>query len=260
MVLAKLLEPFSKRTIFAKETRGEQAMRDFDLETAYFQISSAILAHKDLPTILDLVVRESLNSLRAHRVTIFFMDEASGILRAQFIDVLKPLYRQVGLPEEKEVAKKAIKQAKSFFLQEPQDFSEFSEYRDRGVKISSLLSIPLSSQGKSVGVLSVVLINEKRRFSAGDLKYLFFFGNLASLAMENAHLIEKLHREISTRKTFEQYLDDMVHRVQGLVRKEGWQKEEPLKNILPAPIDAEFRPFDTQTGKMIPGVGMNLTP
>ncbi len=232
---------------------------DSEMETAYFQITSAIIAQKDLPTILDFVVRESLTSLRAHRVSIF-MEEKSGILKPRFTDVFKPLYQKIGLSEEKEVAKKAIGQAKSFFLQEPRDFAEFFEYRERGLKVSSLLSIPLSSQRKPVGALSVVLINEKRRFSARDLKYLFFFGNLTSLAMENAHLMEELNKEISSRKIFEKCLDDILCRVQGLFGKESPHNEDPLENLPPMQIAAEYRLFGNQTGKKVNVVGGSPCP
>lgn len=232
-------------------------MRDSELEAAYFQISSAIIAQKDLPAILDLVVRESLKFLRAHRATIFFTEEKSGILKPQFTDVLKPLYRAMGLSEEKEIAKKAIRQAKSFFLREPRDFAEFFEYREGGWKVSSLLSIPLSSHRKPVGALSVVLINEKRRFSARELKYLFFFGNLVSLAMENAHLMEELNKEISSRKIFEQCLDDILCRVQGLFGKESRHNEE---HLLPMQIAVEHRPFGSQNGKKVNGADGSLSP
>jgi transcriptional regulator with GAF, ATPase, and Fis domain len=258
MVFGKLLGQFSKKTILAREIRGNKAMRGFDLEAAYFQISSAIIAHRDLRTILDLVVRESLNCLRANRSSIFFIGPKSGTLRAQFIHALNPRYEKAGLVEEKQVAKKTLMQGKSFFLQEAKDFAEFFESRERGWKVSSLLSIPLSSQGKPVGALSVVLINEKRRFSARDLKYLFFFGNLASLAMENAHLMEELNKEISSRKTFEQCLDNILGRMQGLFGKEGWHNEEHLENSLPVQIATQYRPFGNQTGKKVNWVDSSL--
>src|SRR3974390_2795538 len=101
MVFEKFLGPFSKNIFLARNIRGEKALRDSDLETAYFQIGSAIITHTDLPKILDLIVRESLNSLRAHRVTIFLMEEESGILKPRFTDTLGPLFRQMGLSEER---------------------------------------------------------------------------------------------------------------------------------------------------------------
>ena len=240
MVSGKLLGQFCPKIIPAKETPEKEAMIDSRMGLAHFQITSAIIAQKDLPTILALVARESLNSLKAHRVTIF-MEEKGGILNPRFTDAFKPLYQKTGFSEEKAVAKKAIGQAKSFFLQEPRDFAEFFEYKERGWKVSSFLSIPLFSQRTATGALSVVLIDEKRKFTARDLKYLLFFGNLASLAMENAHLMEELNTEITSRKTFERCLDDILFRKQGLFGKESQHNEEHLENLLPMQIVAEYR-------------------
>jgi transcriptional regulator with GAF, ATPase, and Fis domain len=259
-LVGKLLKPFSRKNTLPNELQREKAMKEFELETAYFQISSAMIAHKDLPVVLELVLRESLSSLRGHRVTIFFLDEKSGILKVQSSDVLKPLYRLADLAEEKEVARKAIMQGKSFFLQEPRDFLEFSPNRNRGWKVSSLLCIPLSSQRKPVGALSVVLIGEKRRFSPKDMKNLYFFGNLASLAMENAHLTEELHKAISSRKTFEQYLDNLLRRVQGILGTESWPNEEHLENLLPVQMTLEDRPFETHAGQKVAGMYRPLGP
>jgi transcriptional regulator with GAF, ATPase, and Fis domain len=176
------------------------------------------------------------------------------MLKVQSSDVLKPLYRLADLAEEKEVAKKAIAQGKSFFLQEPKDFLELSSNGNRGWKVSSLVCIPLSSQRRPVGALSVVLIDEKRKFSPKDLKNLYFFGNLASLAMENAYLTDELHREIHSRKTFEQYLDNLLRRVQGILGPERWHNEEHLENMVSVQVTLDDRSFENHGGQKVAGM------
>lgn len=249
MVLENLLGRFSRRNAPPQNKDERKVLKDFDLEAVYFQITSAIIAHKDLASILDLVVQESLKALRAHRATIFFMDEITGIPRAQFIKVSHLRYQEEGLSEERVVAKNSIRQAKSFFLEEQKDFLQSFKNKEGRCKLSSLLSIPLSSQGKCVGVLIVVLINEKRKFSARDLKYLFFFGNMASLAIENIRLQEELLRETNTRKIFERYLDDIIFRVQRLFEKENQPREKPLENLLPAGTADGYQPPENQPSK-----------
>jgi hypothetical protein len=53
-------------------------------QTAFLQLSSMILSHGSVETVLDFIVQESLNCLNAHRVSIFHMDEKNGIMKAQF--------------------------------------------------------------------------------------------------------------------------------------------------------------------------------
>src|SRR5512136_2182553 len=76
------------------------------LESAFSQITSVFTARKNLNTVLEHVVRESLTCLRANRSTLFLRDPNSEVLKAQFTHVLSPRYQQVGVAEEKEIAKK----------------------------------------------------------------------------------------------------------------------------------------------------------
>lgn len=141
---------------------------------------------EDLTTILEFITRESLNYLKAHRSTNFLMEEKSGILKTRSIYAPDPLDGQVGLFEEKEIARKAIKQERSFWLQEPKDFEEFFKYERRKRKLTSLLNTPLYSLDKPIGAFSVVLINERRSSDEKNLKCLSLFRSQASMIIENA--------------------------------------------------------------------------
>jgi transcriptional regulator with GAF, ATPase, and Fis domain len=150
---------------------GVRVLMDNDrMETAFFRISSAISAHDDLPATLERIARESLICLKAQRSTIFLQERKSGILRPQFSLTANPQYEDVNLLEEKEVARKASGMMRPFLLQEPKDFSDFFKYEERGQKITSLLCIPLSSRGKPIGALSVVLKTQAQK-SKGDDSY-----------------------------------------------------------------------------------------
>jgi hypothetical protein len=92
------------------------------------------------------------------------------------------------------------------------------------------------------------------------MKNLYFFGNLASLAMENAHLTEELHKEISSRKTFEQYLDHILHRAQGILGRESWHNEEHLGSLLPVQMTVEGGPFENHAGQEAAGMYSPLGP
>lgn len=78
--------------------------------------------------------------------------------------------------------------------------------------------------------------------------------------MENAHLMEELNKEISSRKIFEKCLDDILCRVQGLFGKESPHNEDPLENLPPMQIAAEYRLFGNQTGKKVNVVGGSPCP
>ena len=242
-----------RKEIFAQRIKLQHMAGTLEDVTAFFQISSMISAHKDLPTILELVSRESLNCLKAHRSTIFFMDEKSGILKAQFANVLNSDDEQVNLFEEKEMARKALKQGSPLFLREAKDFSDFFKYEERKRKITSLLSIPIFSRERPTATLSVVLIDGDRCFDENDLEFLSIFGNYASIALDNAYLQEEVRRGINFRKSYQGYLDDILNQLQTISQEERRRIEEHIVRLMPASESGEKQAAEPPTGKKVAG-------
>jgi uncharacterized protein (TIGR02266 family) len=190
------------------------------LESAFTQISSVFTAHRDLNTILEHVVRESFTCLQPNRSTFFLYDPAGEVLKAQFTHVLDPRYQQVGVVEEKEIAKRSLRQGKPLLLAGPDSFSNFFKYEERENKITSLMSVPLFVRGKARGVLNALLINQRYNFDERNLRLFSSFGNLASTAMELAQLQEEAKRAEDFRISYEQYLDAILVQLQSLSNRE----------------------------------------
>jgi Tfp pilus assembly protein PilZ len=218
--------------IIRKDIKEPKALIHIEcLETAFFEISSVISAHRDLNTILEVIVRESLHCLKANRCSIFIMDEENGTLKVQSTYASDSFHKQLGLHEEREVAQKTLKQNKPSLLGGPRDFSDFFKYEERERKITSLMSIPLSSGEKTMGVLSVVLINEEYGFDEKSLQLFFSFANLASIAMQMVDLHEEVSKAKGFRSTYERYLDNMLSRLQGLSEKEPQPVDRQIAEI-----------------------------
>ena len=243
MILKKLLGQS------AKSLEEEKPPSDLErFERALFEIGSVIRSPKDLPTILAFITRESLKFVKAARSTIFLMEGKSGTLKIQYTYAPDPVNKPVSQFEEKAVAR-ALSQRKPILLQGPRDFSDFFNRDEKEQKITSLLCIPLSFQGKSVGALSLVLTDEKRSFNEKDPKYLSIFGNQAAFAIENARLREELDKEISCRLVFEKYLDEMLQRLQGSNGKEWVRTVEPIGSVTLEQIGGGDHASNTQSGK-----------
>src|SRR3972149_673012 len=117
MVSSKDLGQSPRTGLTHKDSKETSALMHIErLETALFNISSAITAHQDLNKTLEVIARESLNCLKATRSTIFLIDPKSGNLKPQFIHALDPLDERVGLFEEREVAQKALEPKKPFLV------------------------------------------------------------------------------------------------------------------------------------------------
>jgi uncharacterized protein (TIGR02266 family) len=190
------------------------------LESAMFQISSALKSYKDSNRMLEVISQESIHCLRAHRSTIFLLEPKGEALKIKFTHALDSRYQQVGLVEEKEIAKKALRQGSPLLLAGPESFSRFFKYEERDNKITSLLSAPLLAKGKPMGVISVALINGTYIFDERSLKCISGLVNFASLSVEIADLLEEVQKGTSVRTAYEGHLDNILGQLQSLSQKE----------------------------------------
>jgi uncharacterized protein (TIGR02266 family) len=235
MVFSKLSVQTPKVGIIQKEIKEQKALTYIErVEMAFFQITSVINAQKDINAILEVIVRESHNCLRVSRSTIFLMDEKSGILKIHCTYASDLLQKEVGLPEERDVAQKTLRQNKPFLFGGPGNLPDLLKNQERERKITSLMGIPLSSGGKTMGVLSAVLINEEYAFDEKDLQFFSSFANLASTALGMADLLEEITKAKSLRITYERYLDNILNQLQVPSEKE------------PPPIDSHRVEMQTE--------------
>ena len=241
-----------------KDIAEAKILRDVE-HTAFFEISSAFSVRKDLKTILEVIARESLNCLKANRSTIFLMHDKSGILKVQCTYASDSLHKQVDLREEGEIAQKTLRQNKPLLLRRPKDFSDFFKYEERERRITSLMSIPLSSKGKTMGVLSVVVINEKYGFDEKSLQFLSSFANFASTALGMADLLEEVSKGKSFRITYERSLDDILNQLQGLPQRERERIDSHILKLQAEPKIDEKKFLEDQAQEKVTWVRGTIT-
>ena len=221
MVFGRLLGKQSKTGGPFSGLDATEALEYIDrLETAIFQVSSALKRYKETNKILEVISQESLHCLRAHRSTFFSLEPNGEALKIRFTHALDPRYQQVGLVEEKEIAKRALRQGSPLLLAGPESFSRFFKYEERDNKITSLLSIPLLAKGKPMGVISVALINGSYSFDERSLRCISSLANFASLAVEIGDLLEQVQKGSAVRTAYEGHLDNILTQLQSLSQKE----------------------------------------
>jgi len=239
---------FLQGKIFNKENGTKDLIHIERLGKAFAQISSAINTHKDLKTILDAVTREVLNCLKAQRSTIFFRNEKGDGLNSHLTYAADRTYEQVCVNEEKEIAQKALQQNKPFVLRKPEDFSEFSKAKRTEQKITSLMSVPLSSGDKTMGVLSAVVFNG-HSFNLQSLQFFSIFANHVAIALEMARLSEDLRKARGVRQAYDRKMDEIVNQVQSLPLQERQQLEDHMVMLQTTPETDEKKSFMGKQGK-----------
>ena len=242
-----------RREVFVHKVRLERSVGSMDEVVALAQIGSAIIQHKDFMSVLEMIGRESMNCLKAHRSTVYLMEEKSGILKTQFTFTSDPQHEQVGLFEEKEMARKTLRSKKPFLLRELADFSDFLNYKERDRKITSLISLPLALENKFLGALTVVIIDDDRKFSTRDLQFLLVLANQVAIAMEHSYLAEEVRKGAGFRKNYEQHLDTILNQLQTLSDVERKRIEDHIGKLLPASTAEANPPLSEQTEELVKG-------
>jgi len=244
---------FLQGKIFQKENGTKDSIPVERLGKALSQISSGINTHKDLKTILATVTREVLSCLEADRSTIFFRNEKGDELNPHVTCTSDRTYEQVCVNEEKEVAQKALLQNKPFVLRKPEDFPEFSKAKRAEQKITSLMSVPLSSGEKTMGVLSAVVFNG-HRFNLQSLHFFSIFANHVSIALEMARLSDDLRKAKGVRETYDRKMEEIVTQVQSIPLQERQRLEDHIVMLQSTPETDEKRILQGQTEEKVPWV------
>ena len=209
-------------------------VRDFErLESAFLRMTILVKENKDFNLLLEHVARESRHCLLAHRSSIFTVDAGNGVLNAQYSFAENPQYEQLGVLEEKEVARRAVKQNKTYLLREAKEFSEFFKFGERDRKIISLISIPLPDRETPTRVLSVALLDGSRRFQSKDLELLSIFTHQLSIAQEQGRLQEEVQKASNFQKNYEKYLDDILSQLLSLSENERQRIDGHIIKLLP---------------------------
>jgi Tfp pilus assembly protein PilZ/GAF domain-containing protein len=167
-----------------KETL-EKTMALLEEVTGFYQSSSVVSARKDGSLLLDLIARESLKCLRAHRAVLFLREEGNRQPRIGSVFASDTAYESANLEEEKECARRTMKQGKALLLREPRDFNDLFPNGGKSRGVGSLLSVPLIWLGEPLGALNVSLLNGDRKFNEKDLECLALFSHHAAAAMQN---------------------------------------------------------------------------
>jgi uncharacterized protein (TIGR02266 family) len=232
MVTSKPLEHSPKVEIIHKDIKETKPSIDIEcLEMVFFQISSVINSHKDLNTILEIITRAASRCLKANRSTIFLLDPKSGILTIQFTHAPDPIDERVGLFEEREVAERILKENKPLLVGGRGKSADSFKQQNQERRSMSLMSIRLSFEGKTMGVLSLVLINDEHGFDERRLQLFYSFANMASIAMEMTDLLEKKHQIKSSRDTYDPHRDNILNQSQNPVEKESQRTDSRIEEI-----------------------------
>ena len=149
----------------------------------------------NLPELLQTIMQTAADLLQAGAASLLLYDEAKKELTFEVaVGDSEDQVKTMRLPADKGIAGWVLKNQKPAVVDEAHKDKRFSDSIDRalGLTTRSLLAVPLNSRDRVLGVIEVINKKAKTGFSERDLEVASAFAAQAAVAIDNAHLYEKL--------------------------------------------------------------------
>ena len=99
------------------------------------------------------------------------------------------------------VAGWVAREGQPLLLNEGDDFSRFTKFTSKGGRIRSSVSVPLTVEGRAVGVLNVNRLAGAEKFTQEDLAVLRLFADTAALAIDQTNLLQTVQTRARSLQT-----------------------------------------------------------
>lgn len=175
------------------------------------RVSLAINATLDLPTVLDLICRESMAIFQVDGVYIWqrqgldlVATAAQGHGKDLFIGTV------IRASETRVFAAAVVNHGQSIFLNNLNQISSVNIRLPDKKSIQAILGVPLKREDATIGVMVLIDRRNPRRFREQDVELATAFGVQAAIAIQNAQLVTEL-RELN-----EQLDERVIERTRAL--------------------------------------------
>ncbi len=227
--------------------RAEERARE---ATSLFRVAQSLTGTLDLTAALAMVATEAAELLHVDTCNIWLFGEDEGTLNIVAGHDLEPAGRRPdSMPIE---ASGIITEARATMKPVVVDDAEKDaraldgDFRKRGVKSS--LVVPLVTEGKFTGALSLEMSSRKRRFTSREAELMESFAGQASIALHNASLVKELRESEERYRTLADsnlfgllvhdgqnivYANERIYEMSGYVRDEIRTIEDVMGIIVP---------------------------
>ncbi len=193
----------------AKPSQRDGAERDGVPRDAYLaalnETAVALMDRLDPEELLTTIVQRAADLLGTPHGYMYLVDAAADELVVRFATGMFTEFVGHRLAREIGVAGAAWATAEPVVVPD-YDALETRDPRLPRDRFGSVVAIPLVSAGEVIGVLGLASGDPGRGFGEREVAVLQRFGQLASLALDNANLFETAHREVAERGRVEEAL------------------------------------------------------
>ena len=155
-------------------------------------ISAAVSTAHDLDKVIELIVRECVNHLNVEQGAIMMLDESEE--DDQFHTIVREVDTNTDIVPYHfgvQLTGWMIKNQKPLLINEIASDTRFTNLSDGEFPINSILSVPLKTKGRLIGVLNVFNKLNSEGFTSDDQRMLSIIGSQSAQVVENARLYEE---------------------------------------------------------------------
>jgi diguanylate cyclase (GGDEF)-like protein len=166
--------------------------------TAVFEIGKEIVSTLNTDNVLQLVIEKATRLLGCDKCSVMLINNADQTLRIfKSVGLPEGVAEKVRIPVGEGISGRVAASGKPILIKDIEKelglgsgrAKNRSHYRTR-----SLLSVPLVSQGVTIGVVNVNNKKNDALFTQGDLNLMTLFANQVAIAIQNARLHSQVER------------------------------------------------------------------
>ncbi len=194
LLYAKRLD--SENELLKQENRKtKETLRFFE------EISKILTSSLELNEILKAIMKKTNDIIKADAWSVLLVDEESNELVFKNVEgKKKKQVQQMRVKLGEGIAGWVAKEGVPVIVPDVSKESRFSSRIDKVVysNVKSILSVPIVSKGKTIGVIEMVRKNKDRPFTKEDLDFMLKLVDHAALAIERATLYQKMEELVIT--------------------------------------------------------------
>lgn len=183
----------TRTALLNEEQEKEQVKTRLSELSTLFHVSSTLNLQLPLDTILEIIVRRVVSTLKAQQASIMVYDPESGTLETRASYGLESEFARNARTKIGEgIAGWVAQQNQAVLLSERGEGEPLNRYYKRNRNITSALSLPIRVGERCIGVMNVNRINFPVDFQEHHRELLTVFAEHVGAAVERARALERM--------------------------------------------------------------------
>ena len=161
------------------------------------EVGKLLTSTLNLKEILELIMLKVSQLIRAQHWSLLLKNEESGALTFEIVvGISKALFNGLHLAPGEGIAPYVADTGRAVFIPDVNDSPLFNKKVDlhTGFITRSIICLPLTIRGKSVGVIEIINVEDMKIFESEDFPILTILADYAAIAIENSRYVDKIKK------------------------------------------------------------------